>query len=352
MSHTGSMRLYADLVQRALAIYAPQLDTLPISLVESHSAGDDNALRARGRRLWEIALARLRAGQIQASVFHVLDGSSGFMLAGIPWERVLVTVHDLIPALQASDRFPIARPSWAARRLITASLGVIRKAGATCAVSQATADDLAALTGRKVDAVIPLYLREFPPVSEPAQSNSHREGPYLLHVGNGGFYKNRLGVLAVFARLAEGRQDLRLVFAGAEGDAVLCREIAALGLTNRVKFEVDPDDARLAALYRGAALMLFPSLYEGFGWPPLEAMHFGCPVVCSDAGSLPEVTGDAALRCAPDDVAGLAAAAMRILDDRDLARDLVVRGTRNLERFTAQRMAAELVRLYEGLADG
>lgn len=274
------------------------------------------------------------------------------MVAGIPLQRTLVTVHDLIPALQTRGCFPVPRPGWAARRLIGSSLGFLRKAGALCAVSQASANDVAAITGRTVDAVIPHYLREFPPVTDSAPEEGQQLGPYLLHVGHSGFYKNRLGVLRVFALLAGVRPSLRLVFAGAGEDTVLRREIAALGLTTRVTFKVDPDDARLAALYRGAVLLLFPSLYEGFGWPPLEAMHFGCPVVCSDAGSLPEVTGDAALRCAPDDVAGLAAAAMRILDDRDLACDLVARGRRNLERFTAQGMAAGLVRLYEGLANG
>ena len=226
---------------------------------------------------------------------------------------------------------------------------MVARAGAVCAVSQASASDVATLTGRQVDAVIPLSLRDFPVVDA---SRPVREAapPFLLHVGNNGFYKNRLGVACVFAKLARARPTLGLVFAGGAPDEALLMEIAGQGLSDRVKFETNPDDARLSVLYSEAALLLFPSLYEGFGWPPLEAMHFGCPVVCSDAGSLPEVTGDAALRCAPNDIAGFAAAASRILDDQDSARELVARGYRNLERFSAERMASGLIACYERLA--
>jgi glycosyltransferase involved in cell wall biosynthesis len=286
---------------------------------------------------------------VQADVYHLLDGSFGYMVSGIPWARTLVTVHDVIPALQARGQFSVPRPGWAARRLIASGLRVVSKAGAVCAVSQASANDVAALTGRQVDAIIPLYLRDFPAVdaSRPARRSA---GSFVLHVGNSGFYKNRLGVVRIFAKLARARPALGLVFAGAAPDETLRQEIRAQKLADRVEFEITPDDARLADLYSEAALLLFPSLYEGFGWPPLEAMHFGCPVVCSEAGSLPEVTGAAALRCAPHDIEGFAAAVSRILDDRDLAGELVARGYRNLRRFSAERMASGLIACYERLA--
>lgn len=346
------MGIYAELVRAALEAYAPQVEVGTFQLRDTSKPRVTHTATRGWAFLNGIVQARRRSVAVEADVCHVLDASFGYMLGNIPWGRTLVTVHDMIPSLQASGRFPIAKPHWAARQLIASSLRKIRKAGAVCAVSQASAKDVAAFTGRRVEAVIPNYLRQFPFEGDLPKPYDDLDRPFLLHVGNNGFYKNRPGIVRVFAQLARERPELGLVLAGAAPNETLLVGIRGLGLAARVRFNIDPDDTRMAALYRRAALLLFPSLYEGFGWPPLEAMHFDCPVVCSDAGSLPEVTGDAALRCAPDDIAGLAAAAARILDDRDLRRDLVMRGRRNLERFTAQRMAAGLVMLYERLADG
>ena len=102
-------------------------------------------------------------------------------------------------------------------------------------------------------------------------------------------------------------------------------------------------------LYKQAELLLFPSLYEGFGWPPLEAMAHGCPVVCSTAGSLPEVVGKAALTCSPTDIDGLTQAVSRLLQNPELKNDLMARGTSNLQRFSLHRMGSQLVSLYEKL---
>lgn len=344
------MGVYGNLVHCALTSAAPSLKLIPFNLrVREQPTGSD--IDRRFGQLREILAARRHNHVLNADVYHLLDGSYGYMVAGIPWSRTLVTVHDVIPALQARSQFPVPRPSWASRRLIASSLRVVAKAGAVCAVSQASANDVTVLTGRQVDAVIPLYLRDFPAVdaSLPALRSAD---PFVLHVGNSGFYKNRLGVARIFAKLARSRPTLRLVFAGAAPDESLWRGITSLGLSDRVTFEVHPNDGCLAALYSEAALLLFPSLYEGFGWPPLEAMHFGCPVVCSEAGSLPEVTGEAALRCAPHDIDGFAAAVSRILDDQDLAGELVLRGYRNLKRFSAERMASGLIACYERLAAG
>jgi glycosyltransferase involved in cell wall biosynthesis len=113
---------------------------------------------------------------------------------------------------------------------------------------------------------------------------------------------------------------------------------------------VNPKDGDLAKLYREASVLLFPSLYEGFGWPPLEAMRYGCPVVCSNVASLPEVVDDAALLCNPEDTGECASALLRVLSDDALAKQLVERGYRNLPRFSSREFALGLSRLYEGLS--
>ena len=120
-----------------------------------------------------------------------------------------------------------------------------------------------------------------------------------------------------------------------------------LGLAEQVRFVVDPDDSTLAALYSGACLFVFPSLYEGFGWPPLEAMAYGCPVVCSSAASLPEVVGDAALQCAAEDEEGMARLCLDVLGDPSLAQRLVERGRARAEHFSLEHMASALLGVYQ-----
>jgi glycosyltransferase involved in cell wall biosynthesis len=93
-------------------------------------------------------------------------------------------------------------------------------------------------------------------------------------------------------------------------------------------------------------VFLFPSIYEGFGWPPLEAMACGCPVVCSSSASLPEVVGDAALTAAVDDEAGLARLCGMVLSDRVLAESLIARGKQRASEFTLERMGKQLVDVY------
>ena len=169
--------------------------------------------------------------------------------------------------------------------------------------------------------------------------------PYVMHIGNNGFYKNRVGVLRIFERLRKV-SGVRLVMAGPPPAAELLAQAKSPSLAGQVDFVVDPDDGQLGELYRHASLMLFPSLYEGFGWPPLEAMAFGCPVVCSSAGSLPEVVGDAALLCTPDDEERMAEFCNLVLGDATLAEDLVARGYRRVTDFDVARMGEQLLRVY------
>jgi len=105
----------------------------------------------------------------------------------------------------------------------------------------------------------------------------------------------------------------------------------------------------MPALYNAVDLLLFPSLYEGFGWPPLEAMASGTPVVSSRAGSLDEVVGDAALTAAPEDVDALAWHAGSILGDGELRASLIARGLAHAARFSWDRTATEMIAAYRTL---
>ncbi len=348
INEKGSMTAYSELLRQSLQDHIPWLDVCLVGLRDQpvrplpSSARHWSAIR-------EIRRARSIAAQTKADVYHVLDGSYGFMSWGVPLARTLVTVHDLIPALQSEGRFAVARPGWGARWLIRSSLRFAQQAALVCSDSAATAQDLFHLTGRPADAVVHLALRPMPrPMAGGAPIRLGES--VILHVGNNGFYKNRSGAVRVFAQMARFRRGMSLILAGAGPDAALLDLVEQLGIKEHVHFIVEPDDAMLATLYAHASLLLFPSLYEGFGWPPLEAMSFGCPVVCSNAGSLPEVVGNAAVIGDPGDIPGFAAAALRVLEDEALARSLIARGRHHIERFTSQRMAEQYATLYRKIA--
>ena len=118
---------------------------------------------------------------------------------------------------------------------------------------------------------------------------------------------------------------------------------------DRVRILGFVDDVDLPALYRNAALFAFPSLYEGFGFPVLEAMACGVPVVTSSVSSLPEVAGDAALLVDPLDVDGLAEAMVRALEDTDLRQAMVARGLVQAARFTWEQAARQLLAAFDGV---
>jgi glycosyltransferase involved in cell wall biosynthesis len=169
--------------------------------------------------------------------------------------------------------------------------------------------------------------------------------PYLLFVGALEARKDPLTAVAALARLDQG---LRLVLAGPDrGLERQVREAAdRLGLSARVELRSHVPKEELAALYRGAACLVFPSRYEGFGLPALEAMASGTPVVASTAGSLPEVVGDAGVLVEPGEPEALAAGVERALADRER---LVAAGLERAGRFTWEETARRTLAVYEEL---
>src|SRR5262249_42286431 len=177
--------------------------------------------------------------------------------------------------------------------------------------------------------------------------------PFLLFVGTLEPRKNLRALLEAYRRLLSshtGEGDApTLAVAGARGwwYRDLYRLARELGLDGRVRFLGRVPDADLPPLYSAAAAFVYPSLYEGFGLPPLEALACGTPVVCSDRSSLPEVVGDAGLLVDPTQPAALAGALARILDDPALRQELRGRGLERAARYTWARTAAETVQVYE-----
>ncbi|HUK43878.1 MAG TPA: glycosyltransferase [Gaiellaceae bacterium] len=171
----------------------------------------------------------------------------------------------------------------------------------------------------------------FSPGGEPRE-------PFLLYPARPWPHKNHARLYEAFALLRRERPDLRLVLTGGGR-----REATPDGVDELGNLPVD----ELVSLYRRAAALVFPSLYEGFGMPPLEAMACGCPVACSAAASLPEVCGDAARYFAPDDPAEIAAAVSDVLADPDR---WIARGFERAAGFTWERSAAAHEDVYRELA--
>ena len=167
--------------------------------------------------------------------------------------------------------------------------------------------------------------------------------PYVLAVGSQSPNKNLRAVIDAMALL--GDRKIRLVAAGGSNARIFADTVGADSAVLRTGYV---SDAQLRALYERAACFVFPSFYEGFGLPPLEAMCCDCPVIVANRSSLPEVCADAALYCDPADPASLAAALRRLLDSAALRDELRQAGRRRVAHFGWQRAATQFVDVVRG----
>jgi len=269
--------------------------------------------------------------------------------------RALLTVHDL-SFLHYPEAFVPALRRYL-ERVVPRS---IARADLVLADSAHTRSDIVSLLGVPPDRVQVLYsgvppgFRPQPELGEGERLRARYglgDGRYVLSVGTLQPRKNYVRLIRAFANLEPETVEpkTQLVIGGGRG--WLYQDIFAEAERHgdRVRILGFVDEADLPALYRNAALFAFPSLYEGFGLPVLEAMACGVPVVCSNASSLPEVAGDAALLVDPLDVDGLAEAMARALEDADLRRGMVARGVAQAARFTWEQAARQLVGVLDAL---
>ncbi len=286
----------------------------------------------------------------RSDLYHATD----FILPPTRAAHKLLTVHDL-----TFERDPDSAAPTLLRFLKKTVPASARKADHIIADSEATAADLAALYAiprERITVILSGVDGRFRAQAETSTEDSLIRGkygigndPFVLAVGTMQRRKNHLGLVRAFAALPARR--VSLVISGGAGwlyDDVRA-EVEKLRIADRVKFIGFADEADLPALYRTASVFAFPSFYEGFGIPPLEAMASGTPVVTSNVSSLPEVVGDVALTVNPHDTAALSAALERALSDVAWRRSAIPAGIARARTFTWDRAAGQLLGVYERL---
>ncbi len=345
---------HADEVDLTLFYNAHSGHTLPAAL--QHSPVQTLAL---GQYQWRLSVLasqlarfpgyerRLPAGDLYHATEHLLPYLH---------RPTVLTVHDLI-----FERYPQHHKLTNRLFLAVGMRLFVRRSTAIIAVSKQTKADLIELYRTPAEKIHVIYQGidpSFTPaaVGEIARMREHyaprgsdgKPRPYLLMLGTLEPRKNHLTAMKALARLKAAGQPHALLIAGGEGwlFAPIRQQVEALGLQNDVYFPGYIPAVDLAALYGGATCVLQPSLYEGFGFPVLEAMACGVPVVCSNVSSLPEAAGDAALLVNPLDDEALAAAVQRLIRENDLAPAMQAKGLIHAAQFRWERCAAETVGIY------
>jgi len=263
----------------------------------------------------------------------------------------IVTVHDLVRFYFGFDPETIAE-----RIFLKLDIRGIKRASHLIATSQHTKNDLIEYMKIPQNKITVIYNGVEHSIFQPRKTRILDE-PYILYVGSERPRKNLGRLFEAFAMLKKEFPDLRLLKVGAEGrfkkyrrDTM--RQLASLGITQDVVFVDYVSEQDLARYYSSAALLAYPSLYEGFGLPPIEAMSCGCPVVTSNISSLPEVVGEAGIMVEPRDIAGLAQAMRRVLTDSKLRDDMIRKGLEQAKKFSWEKAAEQTREVYEKVAAG
>jgi glycosyltransferase involved in cell wall biosynthesis len=300
----------------------------------------------------------LQAGACKEGINHILEpGYAHAIQAKFSGDRTVVTVHDLIPLLAWRGEIPgLSYPHRP--RLVEYSLRHLSQARCLVAVSESTRRDLVRLLGCRSEAihVCPLgfdeTFRPMTPGERLAARNAlglgGRGTKWVLITGHQSYKNHRTAVKVLRSLIDVHGLDVRLLRLG-RVTGEWSTLVAEYKLADRaLNFDYLPL-ADVVKLYNAADVLFFPSWYEGFGLPPLQAMACGLPVVCSNAGSLPEVVGPAGFRRNPDDEEGLCHDLYNLLTDVHIREQMVGHGIDRAQNFTWKSHVAKLIEIYRSI---
>lgn len=299
----------------------------------------------------------LRSAASRADLVHLCDHGAAMYAPMIKGRPVVVTCHDMIAVRGSRGELPELRSSWFGGFLQRWICHGLQRATRVVCVSQATWNDAQRILQEDGNLCVILngLNHPFQPLASSevdrrlADLTSIR-APFVLHLGSNAAYKNREGVLRTFAKAAAGT-DLQLVIAGETLNPNLFELACTLGIEGRIAQIAKPHADLIEALYNRAVCLLFPSHYEGFGWPPIEAQACGCPVVASNIPPFAEMLEQSAVLKPVEDESGMADAIRRLAHDESFREELRQRGFMNVRtRFDPSRMMDEYLSLYRELA--
>ncbi|KKK99751.1 hypothetical protein LCGC14_2629590, partial [marine sediment metagenome] len=270
----------------------------------------------------------------------------------------IVTVHDLAQCCFNFDRETIRE-----KILLNLDKRYIKRASHIIAISQSTKSDLVKYLRIPETRISVIYNGVDHNIFKPYEPYQMRpydvkllDKPYILYIGSERPRKNLDRLFEAFAQLKVDFPRLKLVKVGGPGRSEelrsdTMRRLSSLGITKDVIFVDYIPEVDLAYYYCSAALLVYPSLYEGFGLPPLEAMACGCPVVTANTSSLPEVVGEAGIMVNPYDTSSLVQAMRRVLTDDKLRDNMVRKGLEQSKKFSWEKAARQTLEVYNKVAD-
>lgn len=257
---------------------------------------------------------------------------------------IVVTAHDMI-----HEKFPQLDPEG---KTIAAKRYAFQAAEAILSVSEKTRIDLLERYPELESKVTVIHL-----ATELDANLAYGDGlvpsrPYFLYVGSrASTYKNFDGLLYAFAKAASVNSDIALCIVGSPFNGAELKLIEELKLSSQVEHYGHADDALLAKLYRCSVAFVYPSLYEGFGIPPLEAMACGTAVIASNSSSIPEVVGDAGILIDPKAINDLADSLLTLLDNPGERDQIIAKGKQRVQQFSWEKTAEQTLNVYRSLVN-
>jgi glycosyltransferase involved in cell wall biosynthesis len=299
--------------------------------------------------------SQLRQALSWADVVHICDPGNAVYIKYLTNIPHIVTCHDLFAVRSGLGEFAEYKTKWTGKQLQKMMMKGLNQAQKVVCVSEQTRKDVLRLSSLSESAVccIPVGLNyPYTPMTIiGAKQRLEALGipqncQFILHVGGNFWYKNRLGVLEIFYHLMLKlkERDFYLVMVGQPMTEEMHQFINMHNMTQKVIELVNIDNENLRALYSSAIALLFPSLYEGFGWPIIEAQACGCPVFTSNRPPMNDVGGDAAIYIEPDKPEK---AAEKIIGSFSVLEEYKIKGIVNCQRFKVETMISQYIEIYQ-----
>lgn len=310
--------------------------------------------------LWDRLLLPKALSNSQIDLFHATDNR------GVPIShtcKVIATIYDLIPVLFPKHYFNSFK-ALDLRYNYYRQLKAARKSAMIITISECSKRDIIRILHVPEEKIKVIYLavdERFRPIKnkrilERVKAKYNVNRPFALYIGGFDYRKNVERLIRSFYLFSQqSTEDIQLVIGGALGSEMalkLKQLISSLNLREKIILPGFIADADLPVIYNTAEFFIFPSLYEGFGLPVLEAMACGTPVICSNTSSLPEVAGDAAILVNPYDEEEIAQTMKRVLTDPDLREKMKRKGLERVKLFSWEQTAKETLKVYQQVAWG